>query len=41
MGETGETRSTSIVPYSFSRTMETDVIITLMSMSTKAMTPGT
>ena len=41
MGFTGETSRISIVPSSFSRTIETDVIITQTNNSTMAMTPGT
>ena len=40
-GFTGETSSTSIVPLSFSRTMDTEVIIAHTSMRIMPMTPGT
>ena len=41
MGRTGETSNTSIVPISFSRTMETDVIMAQISIRIKPITPGT
>ena len=40
-GRTGDTSSTSIVPFSFSRTMEMEVIIAQMSISNMPMMAGT
>src|ERR1035437_7464707 len=40
-GFIGDTNNISIVPISFSRTIETEVIITQTSNNTMAMTPGT
>src|SRR5690606_1503085 len=40
-GCTGETSKTSIVPRSFSRTIDTAVIITQTSIRMSAITPGT
>ena len=40
-GRTGDTRTSSIVPNSFSRTMETAVIMEHISMRIRPMTPGT
>ena len=40
-GRTGETSTNSIVPNSFSRTMETEVIIEHISIRINPITPGT
>ena len=40
-GFTGETNNTSIVPVSFSRTMEIEVIMAQISIRIKPITPGT
>ena len=40
-GDSGDAKSTSIVPVSFSRTIDTLLIITHTSMSTMPITPGT
>ena len=40
-GLTGETSRTSIVPVSFSRTMEMEVIMAQISIRISPMTPGT
>ena len=41
IGRTGETSSTSIVPVSFSRTIDTEVMIAQMTMKINPMMPGT
>ena len=41
IGRMGDTSSTSIVPVSFSRTMEMAVIMAQMSISISPITPGT
>ena len=41
IGFTGDTRSTSIVPLSFSRTIETDVISAHTRMNMRPRMPGT
>ena len=40
-GRTGETSNTSIVPLSFSRTIDTEVISAQISMNINPMIPGT
>ncbi len=40
-GRTGDTSSTSIVPFSFSRTTEMEVIMAQMSISSMPMMAGT
>ena len=41
IGRMGDTNRTSIVPVSFSRTMEMEVIIAQISISISPITPGT
>ena len=41
MGRTGDTSSTSMVPVSFSRTMEMEVIMAQISIMMSPMMPGT
>lgn len=41
MGRTGETSSTSIVPVSFSRTIDTEVMMAQIRMKISPMMPGT
>ena len=41
MGRTGDTSSTSIVPVSFSRTIDTEVIMAQIRMKMSPMIPGT
>lgn len=41
IGRMGDTNRTSIVPVSFSRTMEMEVIIAQISISINPITPGT
>lgn len=40
-GRTGDTRSRSIVPFSFSLTMETEVMMAHIRMNIMPMMPGT